>query len=86
MDNPELIRCDDDATPENIGAAAGAAPVAVDGSEEGTSTGAKRKRPNVPKVQGKVPAGQCWWGRVDSYFIEKMELYGRHLTGPRWKE
>lgn len=42
----------------------------------------KRRRTKV----GRVPLGEDFWGKVDTYFSGMVKQYGRDLAGQRWKE
>lgn len=45
-------------------------------------TGTKRQRTQV----GRIPKGEDFWGKVDTYFAEMITKFGRDLAGPRWRE
>ncbi|KAF7971980.1 hypothetical protein HWV62_19321 [Athelia sp. TMB] len=55
-----------------------------DGDVEDSDSGSqpKRKRTKV----GRVPHGEDFWGKVDSYFVGMVGKLGRNLAGAGWKD
>lgn len=59
------------------------APIGDNGEEsDSTPPAPKRKRAQV----GRIPKGEDFWGRVDTFFAEMVTKFGRNLTGTRWTE
>ena len=52
------------------------------GEDSDSPTGSKRQRTQV----GRIPKGEDFWGKVDSFFVEMVAKFGRDLVGTRWRE
>ncbi|KAJ7157733.1 hypothetical protein C8R46DRAFT_412565 [Mycena filopes] len=54
--------------------------------EEDTPPPAKKVRTSKKGVQGgRIAAGEDFWGQVDEYFRNEIQIRGKSLTGPKWK-
>jgi len=39
-----------------------------------------------PTGTKRIPKGEDFWGKVDTYFAEMITKFGRDLAGPHWRE
>ncbi|KAK7034382.1 hypothetical protein R3P38DRAFT_2519170 [Favolaschia claudopus] len=61
-------------------------PLWTDETEEPESSNPPtKKRKTTAKQGGRVAAGEDFWGKVDVYFKEQIELRGRNFKDTRWK-
>ncbi|KAJ6461445.1 hypothetical protein C8R45DRAFT_1108674 [Mycena sanguinolenta] len=59
--------------------------IAEPDGDEDSDTPPDQKRKRAPKKVGQVPAGEDFWGRVDSYFKAEVANRGRNFKDPPWK-